>query len=197
MSIVSKKFFQGKNTPHIAQSILGKVLARRYHGKTRAYIITEIEAYNGPYDKASHAYRGKTARNSPMFGEAGCWYVYFVYGAHWMLNIVTGPKDYPAAILIRGVVPLNNSIKKYLCTAKIIPRKNYIVGPGKLTRALKIDKKFNGKRASKKTGLWIEDWGVKIPPRAIIKTPRIGVSYAKEWAQKQYRFVLKTTSLSF
>ena len=66
-------------------------------------MITEVEAYDGPRDKASHASRGLTPRNAPMFGEAGRFYIYFTYGMHWMLNIVTGKRGYPAAVLIRGV----------------------------------------------------------------------------------------------
>lgn len=240
MQVLNKTFFERQNTTRVARNLLGKVLVRRYRGKTSAYVITEVEAYDGPQDKASHAYRGKTARNAPMFGEAGCWYVYFVYGMYWMLNIVTGPKKYPAAILIRGAILLSDSITRTMfacaehevvrpaadasrsrhptppsaetmlgnslrqlgcCLRKVLSTEhcarylrttqwsNDIDGPGKLTRALHLDKKFNGKRANKKTGLWIEDWGITIPPRAIRKVPRVGVSYAKEWAQKPYRFV--------
>ena len=135
-------------------------------------MITETEAYDGFKDKASHARRGKTARNYPMFGEAGRWYVYFTYGMHWMLNIVTEPKDYPAAVLIRAV--------------------ERISGPARLTKFLKIDKRFNNKLAVRKTGLWIEDRGIKFQNSNIKKTPRIGVSYAEEWAKKKYRFIIKT-----
>ncbi len=131
-------------------------------------MITEVEAYDGSKDKASHASRGKTERNKAMFGEAGNWYVYFTYGMHWMLNIVTGPKDYPAAILIRGT--------------------DKISGPARITKYLKIDKKFNAKPANKKTGLWTEDRGVKINPSMIKRGKRIGVAYAGEWADKPYRF---------
>jgi DNA-3-methyladenine glycosylase len=131
-------------------------------------MITEIEAYDGPNDKASHACRGKTERNKVMFGEAGNWYVYFTYGMHWMLNIVTGPKDYPAAILIRGTKEIS--------------------GPARITKFLKIDKKFNGKSASKKSNLWIEDRGIKIKSSQITAAKRIGVDYAGNWANKHYRF---------
>jgi len=92
-----------------------------------------------------------------------------------MLNIVTGEKEYPAAVLIRGVV----------CDGRIFD------GPAKLTKFLKIGKKLNAKKAKKKNGLWIEDRGMKIKASEIKITPRIGVSYAGKWAKKQYRFVLK------
>ena len=176
-------------------------------------MIIEVEAYDGFHDKASHAARGKTKRNAPMFGHAGHWYVYFTYGMHWMLNIVTGKKGYPAAVLIRGV--------------------NGIHGPARLTKKLKIDGKFDDLPANRKTGLWIEDGGFRLvgekihPPKfsagklgrmnppspsppaglaglrkgdslswRIKKSPRIGVSYAgKYWAGRHYRFFIEEPNL--
>ena len=165
--IMSNKFFNSKNTVRVAQGLLGKFLVRRYRGKTQAYMITDVEAYDGLEDKASHAHRGKTERNKVMFGEAGHWYVYFTYGMHWLLNIVTGPKKYPAAILIRGVAGIN--------------------GPARLTKALHINKKFDGKKADKKSDLWIEKRGIL--KLKIKKGPRIGVDYAGHfWAKKNFRF---------
>ena len=167
--IMSNKFFNSKNTVRVARGLLGKFLVRRYRGKTNAYMINEVEAYDGFRDKASHAHRGKTERNKIMFGEAGHWYVYFTYGMHWLLNIVTGPKEYPAAILIRGVAGIN--------------------GPARLTKALHINKKFDGKKADKKSGLWVEKRGVA--KLKIKKGPRIGVDYAGPiWSKKNFRFFL-------
>lgn len=151
----------------MAKELLGKYLCVN----KGCFIITETEAYDGFKDKASHAHRGRTARNAPMFGGAGRWYVYFTYGMHWMLNIVTGPKNYPAAVLIRGVQD--------------------IPGPARITKKLKIDKRFNNKPARRLAGLWIEDRGVKIKKSQIKRSPRIGVGYAEEWAKKNYRFILK------
>ena len=160
----------------VAKEILGKFLVRRFKNKEIALMITEVEVYDGLNDKASHASKGKTERNKIMFGEAGRWYVYFTYGMHWMLNIVTGPKDYPAAILIRSTKEIS--------------------GPARITKFLKIDKKFNGKSASRKTGLWIaaspKGAGEPRPKGAgrfkIKRLPRIGVDYAGKWANKPYRF---------
>ncbi|MDP3729303.1 MAG: DNA-3-methyladenine glycosylase [bacterium] len=155
--ILSSQFFKNKNTIKIAKQLLGKFLMRRYRGKTRAYIITEVEAYDGFKDKASHAHLGKTERNKIMFGDAGHWYVYFTYGMHWMLNIVTGPKEYPAAILIRSVriAGRPESSRRTALNSPEHGRGTTINGPARLTKALHIDKKFNGKKADKKSGLWI------------------------------------------
>jgi len=188
MKVLTKKFFESANTVLLARRLLGKFLVCRRRGKTSVYIITEVEAYDGPRDKASHAHRGKTARNAPMFGEAGHWYVYFVYGTHWMLNIVTGPKDYPAAILIRGASKFPEigslGIPRYPISGKLIS------GPGRLTRALHINKKLNNMPATMRGGLWIEDRGARIPKKLIKRAPRIGISYAQEWAKKPYRFYI-------
>lgn len=153
----------------VAKELLGKYLVRRYGARNIPLMITEVEAYVGSEDKACHASCGKTERNKIMFEGGGRWYVYFTYGMHWMLNIVTGPKNYPAAVLIRGT--------------------DKVAGPGRLTKYLKIDRSFNGSLADKKSGLWIEDRGCEIKPSEIVKAPRIGVDYAGlPWAKKPWRF---------
>lgn len=134
-------------------------------------MITETEGYDGLEDLASHASKGRTARTDVMFGEPGVWYVYFIYGMYDMLNIVTGAKEYPAAVLIRGVEGLS--------------------GPGKLTRALKITRGLNMKAATPANGLWLEDKCDEVPPHRIERTARIGVEYAGKWAKKPWRFVMK------
>ena len=171
--ILSPDYFKSRNTVKIAKSLLGKVLARRFpNGKVKAYMITEVEAYDGFKDKASHARRGKTERNKIMFGEASHWYVYFTYGMHWMLNMVTGPKEYPAAILIRKI--------------------EGVKGPARLTKLLKIDKRLNGKPANKKFGLWIEINPALRRGLKIKSAPRIGVAYAGPvWSREKYRFYLE------
>lgn len=178
--ILKQEFFE-RPVLKVAPDLLGKVLVRKYRGKEICGVITEVEAYDGPHDKASHASRGMTERNKIMFGPAGHFYVYFTYGMHWMLNVVTGAKGYPAAVLIRGIQCL---------VTKRLNIEN-VDGPGKLTKFLHIDKKLNGKLICRKTGLWIEDRGVKFPMK-IERTPRIGVHYAEEWAGKPYRFLYKT-----
>ena len=160
---------------NVGRELMGKYLVRVIDGREVALPIAEVEVYDGFEDRASHAFRGRTQRNQVMFGDAGYLYVYFVYGRYWMLNIVVGKKDYPAAILIRGA--------------------GDIAGPGKLSRFLSIDKRLNGKLALPASGLWFEDRGKRVLGRHIKRAPRIGVSYAGPlWSKKLYRFVLKTPS---
>ncbi len=190
--ILSEKFF---NRPalQVAKGLLGKFLVRRLSGKYVALMIAETEAYIGPQDRASHASRlwrgspraarGRTPRNEPMFGKPGNFYVYFTYGMHWMLNVVTEREGYPAAVLIRGGIATSN---KGQGTTKTI-----IGGPARLTKFLKIGKRFNGKSANRRTGLWFEDRGIKINPHQIKRGKRIGVDYAGKWAKKNYNFRLR------
>ena len=116
------------------------------------------------------AARAARARTEVMFGPAGHWYVYFIYGIHWMLNVVTDDVEHPAAVLIRGA--------------------GEWTGPARLTKALAIDKRLNAKPAARASGLWIEDRAIRVPRGAVRRTPRIGVDYAGAWAAKPYRFVM-------
>lgn len=187
------KFFD-RRTLTVARELLGKYLVRRIGTKEIALMITETEAYDGFNDLASHARRGKTPRNTPMFAEAGTIYVYFTYGMHWMLNIVCGKKEYPAAVLIRGIASIPNVYDKWPTGQLYYTPGRMFSGPAKLTKFLKIDKTLNNTMLGKKSGLWIEDRGVKISPRAIMRTGRIGVEYSGIWAKKPWRFVLKNNA---
>lgn len=135
-------------------------------------MINEVEIYDGFNDKASHAYKGETKRNKPMFKGGGIWYVYLVYGMHYMINVVTREKGYPGAVLIRGAGKYN--------------------GPGKLSKALSVSSDLNNKSISRKTGIWVEDCGEVVRENDIIQTSRIGVAYAgKYWSKKKLRLILK------
>lgn len=167
--VLTQEFFQ-RPVLEVAPDLLGKFLVCRKQGNEYAYMITEVEAYDGEDDQACHGSRGRTQRTEPMYGPAGHLYVYLIYGMYWMLNIVTGPKNYPAAVLIRGVEGME--------------------GPGILTRETGIDKRFNGKKADPITGLWIEERGVTVEEDMVSSKPRIGVSYAGPWAEKPWNFSL-------
>jgi DNA-3-methyladenine glycosylase len=134
--LLESNFFD-RSAEEVAHDLIGCRLNWRSGDKSDSRIITETEAYTGPDDLASHAARGRTERNAPMFGPSGTFYVYFIYGMHWMLNVVTGPVGYPAAVLIRSV--------------------EGIVGPGRLTKALTINGNLNGETANKEAGLWFSE----------------------------------------
>lgn len=158
----------------VARELLGKYLVRRENGRETAIRITETEAYVGPEDLACHASKGLTRRTATMFGPPGHWYVYFTYGMHWMLNVVTDKEGYPAAVLIRGAAGAP--------------------GPARLTKTLAIRGTLNGAPAERRSGLWVEDRGEHISKSKIHVAPRVGVHYAGPvWAAKPYRFLLTTS----
>ena len=166
MKVLDSRFFD-RAAENVAHDLIGCRLCWRKCDQTLSRTITETEAYTGRDDLASHASRGRTKRNEAMLGPPGIFYVYFVYGMHWM---VTGPLGYPAPVLIRGV--------------------EGILGPGRLTKALRINRKLNGKAAKKETGVWFSE---RSGPRknTITRSLRIGVSYAGPiWSVKPYRFTL-------
>ena len=165
--------WQRRATLAHARDLLGKFLVRAGgEGK----MITEVEAYDGERDRACHARAGRTGRTAVMYAAGGVWYVYLCYGRHEMLNLVVGPRDWPAAVLVRGVVGAR--------------------GPGRVTRALGIDRRLNGAPAVPGSGLWLEDRGVRIPRRRVVATPRIGVAYAGPvWAGKLWRFTFDPAAL--
>lgn len=139
----------------------------------RILSIHEVEAYDGPDDKACHAHRGRTARNEVLFGPAGHWYVYLCYGIHWLANLVTGPEGYPAAVLLRGAGEFD--------------------GPGKLTKGIGMTGVVNRLPATPPCSFHVAD-GPPIPGKRIRRTPRIGVDYAGPvWAGKRYRFIVDSS----
>jgi DNA-3-methyladenine glycosylase len=155
----------------VAQTLLGALLVRE--GVTLR--ITEVEAYGGPEDSASHARHGRTPRNTPMWGPPGRAYLYFCYGMHWMLNVVTGPEDDASAVLIRGaevvagldtVLARRNGIKAgpQLCA-----------GPAKVAQALGLDRTFDGHDLLAPGGLELR---VGMPPEEILVGPRLGIGFA-------------------
>ena len=173
--------FYERDTQLVAKELLGKVLIRRWRGKTMAVRITEVESYAGEDDQASHAFRGHTARTAVMYGPAGRAYVYLIYGMYHCVNVVTEQKGYPAAVLIRAARPAEALAKT----------KVDLNGPGKLCRALHITSTQNRADLTTSDKLFIADDGVAVSSRDIIAAPRIGVEYAGEHALLPWRYYIK------
>ncbi|MCL2513447.1 MAG: DNA-3-methyladenine glycosylase [Oscillospiraceae bacterium] len=149
--------FYSKSAEELAPLLLGKLLCRDTGGKTFKLRINETECYRGD-DTACHAFRGKTARTSIMYEKGGYAYIYLCYGIHHLLNIVAGGEGFPEAVLIRGVEGFQ--------------------GPGKLTKALKIDRELYGENLILSKKLWLEDDGFVAFDYK--RSKRIGIDYAEE-----------------
>jgi len=184
-------FYLSDNVESIATSLLGKYLLTNIGGVVTGGMITETEAYKGITDKASHAFGGKrTTRTEIMYRQGGIAYIYLCYGVHYLLNVVTADVDIPHAVLIRGIYPLVGISSMLARTGKSKADYRLSDGPGKLTKALGIDITLNGISYNTSNSLWIEDRGVVIVDRDIIRGPRVGVDYAAEDAFLPYRYIL-------
>lgn len=165
-------------TLKVARALVGSYIVRSLPGRRVAAMITETEAYKGPRDAASHAFGGRrTARVEPLYRDGGTAYVYLVYGMHWLLNFSTAGAGKPEGVLIRAVLIVDGD------------EPEAVIGPGRVTRALHIDKRLDGVDVVGSKELWLEDRGVRIPARRINTGPRIGVEYAGSyWAARPWRF---------
>ncbi|QAA80701.1 DNA-3-methyladenine glycosylase [Aequorivita sp. H23M31] len=168
---LDREYFRSQNSLVLAEDLLGKILVRDFgNGHILRAPILETEAYLGANDLASHASKGRTQRTEIMFAPGGVVYAYLIYGVHWMLNIVTGPKDHPEAVLIRGV--------------------ENCIGPGRVGKLIGLDRSFYGENLEFSKRIWIEDAQSQ---GDIITSTRIGIDYAGEiWKNKPWRFTLKT-----
>jgi DNA-3-methyladenine glycosylase len=168
--------FYARDTITVARELLGKLLVHRTAAGELIGRIVEVEAYVGPQDLASHSSRGLTERTKTMFGPPGHAYVYLIYGLHHCLNVVTETTGHGAAVLLRALEPVQN-----------IPGRTN--GPGLLTRALQIDRRWNGHDLLSEN-LFITDASPTTPFK-IVKRPRVGVDYAGDWAKRHLRFYVK------
>lgn len=167
--------FYDRPTLKVARELIGMHLVRRYRGTRLVGRIVETEAYQGPRDLAAHSSRGRTARTAVMFGPPGHAYVYLIYGFWNCLNVVTRSEGIPHAVLIRAVEPVQG-----------IGASTW--GPGLLCRALHIERTLTGADL-RGAALWLERPPPKRPPARILRTTRIGVDYAGDWAAKPWRFI--------
>ncbi|SDN42908.1 DNA-3-methyladenine glycosylase [Vreelandella arcis] len=179
--------FYNRDTLEVARELLGCWLVRERNGEQLAARIVETEAYCGAEDSACHAHRRRSPRTEAMFGPPGHAYVYLVYGMHWLLNVVTEAEGSPCAVLIRAVEPTANEAA--MRATRQAAGKQLSNGPGKLTRALSIDKALYGHDMTQRNQLWISDAAHSTP---IASGPRVGIDYAKpEHRDAPWRLWLK------
>lgn len=188
--MVEAVFFE-RPAPLVAPDLIGKKLVRMQDGQRLAAIIIETEAYQGQDDLACHAHVGKTNRNQVMFEEPGKAYIYFTYGIHWLLNIVTDQVDVPAAVLIRAVFPLEGLDRMALNRPRQAYSSQWLNGPAKLTQALGLDGRLNGYDLTKlESELFIED-GIIVPNNQVKSSPRVGLGTTPEpWLSLPWRWNL-------
>ena len=166
--LLDKSYFSAPATI-LAPDLIGKILCRKTENGIIRARITETECYFGEEDTACHAHKGKTERTKTMYEEGGITYVYLCYGIHSLLNIVTGPKDHPEAVLIRGVEGAN--------------------GPGRATKYMQITTAHNALPLAPENGLWLEDDGMH---PEYTSAPRIGIEYALEADRNRpWRYTIK------
>ncbi|MFO8000806.1 MAG: DNA-3-methyladenine glycosylase [Marinilabilia sp.] len=166
---LSRNFFS-RDVLKVAPQLLGKVLVRRFaDGREMRLTINETEAYRGEEDLGCHASKGRTRRTEVMYHHGGLVYVYLIYGMYWLLNFTTGQEGHPQAVLIRGSYEIK--------------------GPGRIGRALQLDKSFYGEDLITSDRLWLEKPGGRNETPVFIAFPRVGIDYAGEvWAGKLWRF---------
>ncbi|HEY6283804.1 MAG TPA: DNA-3-methyladenine glycosylase [Nitrososphaerales archaeon] len=178
-----RPFFE-RYTPLVARGLLGCRLVRVLDDQRVAGFVVETEAYRGQRDPASHAFRGRTKRNEVMFGRAGHAYVYFTMGAHFCLNITTEHKETPAAVLIRAIEPVEG-IGAMMRNRGLDDLNRLADGPGKLAKALGIDRDLDGEDIVRSTRLFLER-GTK--PKEILASSRVGISAGKSF---KWRFFVQ------
>lgn len=199
MKVLERSYYLERDVVEIARDLLGKLLWTNMDGfltgGSSAYIM-ETEAYRAPEDKASHAYNNRrTKRTETMYGEAGHAYIYLNYGIHHLFNIVCGPKEVPHAILIRAGYPaegLELQLSRRNQSTQAGYQKHIFNGPGKLSQALGITTRWNGMDlCDDASPIRIFDSGKIIDQNKIISGPRVGIDYAEEWMNKEWRFRLQ------
>lgn len=152
----------------LAPELLGKLLCRRTDKGIFKYRIMETECYCGEEDTACHASKGKTLRTKVLYEKGGTSYIYLCYGMHALFNVVSGKEGHPEAVLIRGVEGYN--------------------GPGKLTRAMEIDRTLNEEDMTISRKLWLEDDGYR---PEYVRAKRVGIDYAtREYRDILWRFIV-------
>ncbi|HWC72842.1 MAG TPA: DNA-3-methyladenine glycosylase, partial [Gemmatimonadales bacterium] len=178
--------FYARPTEQVARGLLGRILVSDIGARRRqtAGRIVEVEAYVGPHDPACHAYgHRRTARTEPLYGPPGTAYVYFTYGMHWCLNAVTRPREFPAAVLIRALEPLEglDTMRERRATDT---DRHLCAGPARLCEALGVTGVINGLSLQRGPLRILE--GPKPKRSEIVIGPRIGITQAVDWPLRFY-----------
>jgi DNA-3-methyladenine glycosylase len=168
--------FFARPTVEEAEMLLGTLLVHERDDGVKVGRVVETEAYVGPDDRGSHAHRGLTERTRPMFGPPGHAYVYLIYGMHNCFNVVTERAGYPGAVLLRALEPVEG------LTASAS-------GPGRLCRAMEIDRSYSGEPVTRPPLYFVSRAG-EVDPAQVARGPRIGIDYAGQWAEREWRFWL-------
>jgi DNA-3-methyladenine glycosylase len=206
-SRLPRSFFH-RPTLLVARDLIGQRLVRLDRGRRLSGWIIEAEAYIGQDDQACHARSGFTRRNQVMWGPPGHAYVYFTYGMHWCLNVVTETAGRPAAVLLRALAPAEGvAAMRRRRSAGVRrssgrgrgerARSDLTGGPAKLCQALGIDRRFNGHDLCAPTARLFIERAPAVPPRAVTRGARIGLDNVPEpWRSKPWRFRLAPQALA-
>lgn len=192
MRKLPKSFYQSMDVISLSRQLIGKTLVSNFEGHRTTGMIVETEAYLGAIDRASHAFGMKrTRRTEVMYGEGGLVYVYLCYGIHHLFNVVVSPKQYPHAILIRALEPLEGIDIMLSRCHKPSLNPTLTGGPGTLTKAMGLTTAHTGMSLTGRSPIWIEQGAREIPDDEIIASTRVGVAYAGQDALLPYRFMLR------
>jgi DNA-3-methyladenine glycosylase (3mg) len=189
MQRLPRSFF-ARPTLEVARDLLGRRLVRMVGKRRISGRIVEVEAYIGEDDQASHAAVGRTPRNAVMYGPPGYAYVYFIYGQHYCLNVVTEREGFPAAILIRALEP-EEGLDWIARRRRGIPMRDWLRGPGRVCAGLGIDRRFNGHDlCAPDARLWLEA-GEPVPEEQVATSPRIRVRGDVLARTRPWRFYIR------
>lgn len=188
---IPRSFFE-RPTQQVARELLGALLVRVEKGTRVAGLILEAEAYHGQDDLGCHAKAGRTPRTEVMFGPPGHAYVYFTYGMHWMLNFVTEREGFPAAVLIRAILP-TEGIPVIEARRGSQPRVHWTDGPAKICQALGITGEFNGSDICASEAQIFVEFAEPIPDNRVTTGPRVGLNTVPEpWKSMPWRYRVET-----
>jgi len=194
MARLEREFF-ARDVVQVARDLLGARLVRLEDGRRLAGVIVETEAYRGEEDQGCHCRSGVTPRTRGLYGPPGHAYVYFTYGMHWLFNVVTEREGFPAAVLIRALIP-TEGLEVIARRRAGRPPSQWADGPAKLCRALGIDGRFHGLDLCAPEAPIFLETGVDVPDAWVVTGPRVGLNRVPEpWRSIPWRWRLTSEGL--